>query len=77
MPAINVRCPECTTLRTRILSVFITDDGTGLVRRRRCLACNHRWYTHQPVEAEILSQVLYFGGANKHTKKVTITGAVA
>lgn len=47
-----MQCPNCAATR---LSVVMTAYTTGgqTVRRRRCHACEHRWYTLQAPEAPL------------------------
>lgn len=45
-------CPECASIRIRVSSTLHTPSG-GIVRRRLCLACSHRWHTHQPLECAL------------------------
>ena len=44
-----MNCPKCGSVRTRVV---LTDTlpSDEIVRRRRCIQCDHRWYTHQPPE---------------------------
>jgi transcriptional regulator NrdR family protein len=42
-------CPECGSRNSVVVSTVNTAD-TEIVRRRRCRACDHRWYTVQQAE---------------------------
>ena len=48
----RVRCPECNSMRIRVVATMHTEDGDW-VRRRCCLVCEHRWYTLQPPEVAV------------------------
>lgn len=44
-----MKCPSCGAHRIRVvLTTYSTDKE--IIRRRRCLACEHRWYTIQQPE---------------------------
>lgn len=40
------------------------NDGT-IIRRRRCDACSHRWYTEQPAEQTVSPYVLQWSAQGK------------
>jgi transcriptional regulator NrdR family protein len=42
-------CPACRHPATGVISTYSLSDGLS-VRRRRCLECDHRWYTAQEPE---------------------------
>jgi transcriptional regulator NrdR family protein len=48
MPAVQVPCPQCNSYRTYVIATNSTDKG--IIRRRKCTACDHRWYTRQSHE---------------------------
>ena len=45
-------CPKCSQLRTRVVCTKRTPDGVT-IRRRRCVACEHRWYSIQYPETPV------------------------
>lgn len=51
MPAASFcpECPKCGNSGTRVVTTMRTDDGL-VVRRRRCVACDHRFYGLQQLE---------------------------
>lgn len=51
MPAIQIQCPSCNSFRTYVIATNSTDKG--IIRRRRCASCDHRWYSHQPHEQPV------------------------
>jgi transcriptional regulator NrdR family protein len=48
MPAIQTKCPNCGALRTYVIAGNSTPKY--IIRRRKCTACDHRWYTYQTHE---------------------------
>ena len=42
-------CPQCGSLLTDVINTYRTEEG-HFVRRRVCPACDHRFYTAQPIE---------------------------
>jgi transcriptional regulator NrdR family protein len=57
MPAqYKVKCKNCGSLRTRVVTGHATADG--IIRRRRCEICLYRWYTFQPLEQPISEYAL-------------------
>lgn len=52
MPAVQIPCEECGCRRTAVVMTRQLDDHS-LVRRRKCIGCGHRWYTHQPPEKAV------------------------
>jgi len=46
-------CPICCSRNTKVVCTRPTIDDTATVRRRRCLACDHRWYAIQVPETII------------------------
>ena len=44
-----MQCPECGSRQLRVVLTTNTKEKE-VVRRRRCLRCDHRWYTLQPPE---------------------------
>lgn len=51
MPAVQVPCPKCGGYRNYVAATNSTKDG--IVRRRRCDACDYRWYTRQEHEQPV------------------------
>jgi len=49
---IQADCPECGQGRTRVVCTKRTPDGVT-IRRRRCVACEHRWYSIQYPEVAV------------------------
>jgi transcriptional regulator NrdR family protein len=44
-----MKCPNCGSIRVGVVLTDLTDTEHR-IRRRRCLICDHRWYTVQPPE---------------------------
>ena len=45
-------CPKCTIAKTNVVCTKRAPDGV-IVRRRKCNACDHRWYTVQYPEIAV------------------------
>ena len=51
-------CPKCGCRRTKVVLVRDAIDlQYDTIRRRRCLECDHRWWTGQKFETVIKSVV--------------------
>lgn len=46
-----MNCPVCRNLDTKVLDT--RTSGDGIRRRRQCLACNHRFTTHERYELKL------------------------
>lgn len=40
-----MNCPKCKALVTRVIDTRGKDDGMEVYRRRRCVACGHKFST--------------------------------
>ena len=49
---IQADCPECGHGRTRVVCTKRAPDGVT-IRRRKCVACEHRWYSIQYPEIAV------------------------
>ena len=49
---IQAACPKCAEARTRVVCTKRTPDGVT-IRRRRCVICEHRWYSIQYPEVAV------------------------
>ena len=45
-----MKCPYCGNIDTRVIDSRPADDGTTIIRRRSCDACNKRFTTYEKVE---------------------------
>ena len=48
-----VECPECGAPKSSVTLVRQLPEQGKTVRRRRCTACDYRWYTLQDAERPI------------------------
>jgi len=49
-----MKCPACGSFNCRVVSTKRVVEGPyEVVRRRRCVTCDHRWYTAQEPEVNI------------------------
>jgi hypothetical protein len=61
MPAVQIPCPGCGCRRTAVVMTRQLEDAV-IVRRRKCLGCDHRWYTRQPPEVAVSAYALEWAG---------------
>lgn len=47
---INLRCPHCNYVESRVIDSRPTDDGKKIKRRRECLSCLKRFTTYEIIE---------------------------
>ena len=47
-----MKCPECYSVRTRVVCTG-RDPEKRIIRRRKCLICDYRWYSIQYPEVQI------------------------
>jgi hypothetical protein len=50
MPLNPTACPSCGSHNVRVVITRPTRDYLHILRRRKCVACAHRWYTLQDCE---------------------------
>jgi hypothetical protein len=48
MPLVQVPCPKCGSRRNYVAATNSTKEA--IIRRRKCNACDHYWYTRQEHE---------------------------
>lgn len=46
-----MNCPKCQHPYDKVIDSRSTQNGNGIRRRRKCLACEHRFTTYEIVEA--------------------------
>lgn len=69
-----MNCPECGCVRTKVVLTRVDPNGFK-IRRRRCLGCDHRYYSIQAEETLISKYDLEWRGSNRrHTEMVTFVG---
>jgi transcriptional regulator NrdR family protein len=75
MPAVQVACESCGSRRTVVVLTQQVPDA-GIVRRRRCDGCGHRWYTLQQAEVAISPYSLVWQGSKRDCRIVALKEAV-
>ena len=60
-------CPKCGQLRTRVVCTKRAEDGVT-IRRRRCVVCDHRWYSIQYPEVPVANQEIKWIGTGSNAK---------
>ena len=56
-----MKCPFCGNLDTQVIDSRVSEDGTSIRRRRRCLACEKRFTTFETADMR-MPQVGKSGG---------------
>ena len=64
---IQANCPECEQGRTRVVCTKRAADGVT-IRRRRCVVCEHRWYSIQYPEVPVANQEIKWIGTGRNAK---------
>ncbi len=57
--SLRCRCPVCRHELTLVVQASNQDDGM-IVRRRKCQACDHRWYTLQEPEYMVKAEAVSY-----------------
>jgi transcriptional regulator NrdR family protein len=60
-------CPKCSTLRTKVVCTRRTSDKI-IIRRRKCIVCEHRWYSIQYPEVPVANQEIKWIAAGRNAK---------
>ena len=55
-------CPSCKQDNNKVIDSRLTEGGSAIRRRRRCLGCNRRFTTKERLEAELRLTVLKASG---------------
>ena len=63
-----VPCPECKSLRGKVICIKYDEDGSA-VRRKLCLDCKHRYYTLQYPEVHIKNREIKY---TKYGRKIVV-----
>ena len=66
---IQADCTECGQGRTRVVCTNRAADGVT-IRRRRCVVCDHRWYSIQYPEVAISDREVRWIGTGKNARFV-------
>ena len=64
---IQADCPECGQGRTRVVCTKRAADGVT-IRRRKCVICEHRWYSIQYPEVPVANQEIKWIGAGRNAR---------
>jgi len=60
-------CPACEKGRTRVVCTKRAPDGVT-IRRRRCVICDHRWYTIQYPEVAVSDHEIKWVGTGSNAR---------
>ena len=64
---IKADCHNCIVARTRVVCTKRAPDGVT-IRRRRCVICDHRWYTIQYPEVAVSDTKIKWIGSGSNAK---------
>jgi transcriptional regulator NrdR family protein len=64
---IQADCPKCGQGRTRVVCTKRALDGVT-IRRRRCVVCEHRWYSIQYPEVPVSDQEIKWIGSGSNAR---------
>jgi transcriptional regulator NrdR family protein len=67
----SVKCPECGSRRNIVVMTKEAEIGGIVVRRRKCHACDHRWYGLQAAEVAVREGVVSWAGKWGSPPKIT------
>ena len=62
-------CPECGNGRTRVVCTKRAPDGVT-IRRRKCIVCEHRWYSIQYPEIAVSNGEIRWIGTGRNARFV-------
>lgn len=60
-------CPKCSALRTKVVLTNRSNNGIT-IRRRRCIVCEHRWYSIQYPEVPVATQEIKWIASGRKAK---------
>ena len=55
-------CPACKENNNKVIDSRLTENGSAIRRRRRCLSCNRRFTTKERIEQELRLSVVKASG---------------
>jgi transcriptional regulator NrdR family protein len=65
-----VRCPNCNSAKTKVVASY-QQDPIYFIRSRKCLACEHKWYSRQGKEEVIQKyDIIWIRVCGKTTRAV-------
>ena len=60
-------CPKCTVNKTKVVCTKRAPDGVT-IRRRKCIICDHRWYTIQYPEVAVSDHEIKWVGTGSNAR---------
>lgn len=69
-----MKCPRCTSDRTRVVDSREGADGRSVRRRRECEACEFRFTTHERIEESLPLVVKKGGGRESFDRNKILSG---
>ncbi|KIO49496.1 transcriptional regulator NrdR [Nitrosospira sp. NpAV] len=69
-----MKCPFCNADDTSVIDSRVSEEGTRIRRRRRCLTCDKRFTTYETVELRLPQVVKQDGNRSEFNRDKLLTG---
>ncbi len=69
-----MKCPFCNADDTSVIDSRISEEGSRVRRRRRCLTCDKRFTTYETVELRLPQVVKQDGNRSEFNRSKLLTG---
>ena len=69
-----MKCPFCNAEDTSVIDSRVSEEGSRVRRRRRCLTCEKRFTTYETVELRLPQVVKQDGNRSEFSRNKLLTG---
>lgn len=69
-----MKCPFCNAEDTSVVDSRVSEEGSRVRRRRRCLSCEKRFTTYETVELRLPQVVKQDGNRSEFNRNKLLTG---
>ena len=69
-----MKCPFCNAEDTSVVDSRVSEEGSRVRRRRRCLSCEKRFTTYETVELRLPQVVKQDGNRSEFNRNTLLTG---
>ena len=69
-----MKCPFCNADDTSVIDSRVSEEGTRIRRRRRCLTCDKRFTTYETVELRLPQVIKQDGNRSEFNRDKLLTG---
>lgn len=69
-----MKCPFCNAEDTSVIDSRVSEEGSRVRRRRRCLSCEKRFTTYETVELRLPQVVKQDGNRSEFNRNKLLTG---